>query len=449
MNFGFKLAKPAESDIGIAMRLWQSNSASWRINGNSLSQRINNHIDHLSENKADVLSGLTGIEFVRMITNDVLRWSPYKDISYMYPREATIKQCLECSKVGYHSLYFMMPWLSHCPVHSKVLIINCPKCKQSLGGFSAIQLNKCPICSVTTSKVELVRLGAYDTERWKQAFLLLDRLFKDSQRPTLYWRTHLINRWNGRADEASRLQLLPSVLVAQEELHSQKNDLLVGLKIDLVDCYQFKFELGNAVSDAPEIDKFEISAMMQVRNNVLKRANHSISKLSTCDHQLNGCLDEKLLNKNSCLYCSLRMVIRWSQLGSEIRPNEVLFNVLLMNRTRLKFYDPGLVLDANNLALGHHSRIPLWVSKIIYFVDLWMLFRQIFTQIQHYSSQELPRESLPSYMQGRHPVLHSSTGPIAYCHLFLNRDRGELIFPKSYVSKNLTLDQKLLQMSKF
>jgi len=448
MNFGFQLAKPAESDIGIAVRMWHSNRSSWRVDRTSLDQRIDSQIAHVDLPDSFRTTESKGVDFVREITYHVKGWSPYPNLRYMQRYEEPVKHCEECAKVGYHSLYFMLPWMRQCPVHKTELTKTCRQCRKKWPSRSNVNDRKCNTCTIRVSKTDLISRGAYDIAPYERSFAPLDRLFKTALRPKSYRRKHLGPRWTARADVSAKLLSIPSSLASLNRLDQAERAELTSTGVPMFDCHHFTFEFErDAEYDPYRFSRRERMAMFRVRKNVLRRAQIAISSLRTRAHRICRCEEVATFHFTPCLYCQMQLVLLGSELSEEVSSYTTVFNYDTQSLRNIRIDDPGIVRGVSLDDQAPRHCIPIWVSMIIYHVDLWMLFRQIAMQVSFYTSAENTRTSSVTLLQDEHAALQQKVCPLAYCHIYAEKGIGHLIFPKAYLEKNLAFSPDLLYLT--
>jgi hypothetical protein len=317
MNFGFKLAKPAESDLGIALRLWQSNNSSWCLDSRGISFRINHAIETVSD--LPELSGVNdgGIDLVRRVTNRVNSWVPYADLSYINQHKARIRQCRECARIAYHSLYFVMPWISKCPVHKCWLTEVCPQCGEYWYKGSGTQPTNCETCSWIVGKSKLISRSAYRTEQYVSAFMQLDSLFKEAPRYKDYDRIHINFRWSVRSDSTSKLLTIPSTLASLARTAKKDMAEMSALGINFLDCYRFEFAFeDNEKAQNSLLTLNEIAKMTVERKKILSRAKTALADLREHPHPFRTC--DRTSNGFHCLFCEMLKVVNNSQLDRAV-----------------------------------------------------------------------------------------------------------------------------------
>lgn len=448
MNFGFKLAKPAESDIGIAMRLWQSNSASWRVSSSSIDDRINAHITSSNLPAPLRITKCRGIGFVREVTNKVKSWAPHPNIRYMLRLGEPVKQCKNCAKLGYHSVYFMLPWLQSCPVHLTPLKEFCETCGHRWPNKSNVSTRNCEGCSARTLKSDLVSRKAYNVADYERGLAPLEKLLTSAIRSKSYRRKHAGHLWTARADESAKLLSIPSTLVYLNQFSEIEKSELIALGVPVFDCYHYTFDLEFNTKENPyRFTKQERLNIAKVRKKILKKAKLAISNLRDEAHRYCRCKEFDMRNFTPCLYCEMLRVLLSSDLTNGVSSRRALFNHGLRLRQNIKIDDPGIVRE---ITLSHSETgycIPLWISMIIYSVDLWMIFRQIAICTSYYSSTNSSKTSLVTMLQDEHRVLQVGLGPLAHFHIYIKDDKGHLIFPKSYLDRNLEFSEELLYLT--
>ena len=448
MNFGFQLAKPAESDIGIAVRMWHSNRSTWRVDRTSLDHRIDSQIPHMDLPDSFRTSEYKGVDFVRELTNHVKGWLPYPDLSYMQRREEPVKHCEECAKVGYHSLYFMLPWMRQCPVHKTDLTSTCRQCRKKWPSRSNVNDRKCDACTIRVPKIDLISRGAYDIAPYERSFAPLDSLFKTAPRHKSYRRKHLGPRWTARGDVSAKLLSIPSSLASLNRIDQAERAELTSIGVPIFECHHFTFEFErDAEYDPYRFSRRERIAMFRVRKNVLRRARIAISSLRKSAHRICRCEDVTSTHFIPCLYCQMQLVLLVSGLNEEVSSYTTVFNYDNQSLRNIRIDDPGIVRGISLDDQAPRHCIPIWVSMIIYHVDLWMLFRQIAMHVSFYSSLGNTRISSVTLLQEEHAALQQRVCPLASCHIYAEKGIGHLIFPKDYLDKDLAFSPDLLYLT--
>jgi hypothetical protein len=143
----------------------------------------------------------------------------------------------------------------------------------------------------------------------------------------------------------------------------------------------------------------------------------------------------------------MQLVLLVSGLNEEVSSYTTVFNYDNQSLRNIRIDDPGIVRGISLDDQAPRHCIPIWVSMIIYHVDLWMLFRQIAMHVSFYSSLGNTRISSVTLLQEEHAALQQRVCPLASCHIYAEKGIGHLIFPKDYLDKDLAFSPDLLYLT--
>jgi len=92
------------------------------------------------------------------------------------------RNCETCSKSGYHSMLFEVPWIKTCPLHGCKLIDKCPMCDQRWPSWSKLKTKRCSCCGSALSFGQLKDFGAFQENTDYSAFQICSDLIKQHDR---------------------------------------------------------------------------------------------------------------------------------------------------------------------------------------------------------------------------------------------------------------------------
>lgn len=455
MMLGLKLAKHGESHLGIGLRLWLANRSEWKLDYISLTERINNGIgrDKFLDS-VRIASGKQGVELIKDITSSVT------DITY--PHESNrniveseqIKQCQRCSQIGYHSHYFNHPWLRKCPVHNKTLTTHCSSCGEPWSTLSKIQTRQCRDCGIRLSARELSERNAYDCVPYENAFKPFDDLFSAVPNVLYCERVHESYLRDARSDEGCRKLAYASAVADINNRSELERKHLCDAGVSLHDCLKFKFNLvstENHSSVHQALSRSEKRMMVQTRLSVLKKAYKLLA--SECmkhnNHRLESCQHAFRFDSSPCEYCATWYALKYSRLAvSHASPMNPLFRFNIPFSYPVETRDPGFAKLLIEPETYGRYEVPLWISQIIYHMDLWSYVLQIHTLTKHYLEVDETQSLVSkSYMQGKHSIFSPDTKYLSHCYFFKEEELGYLILQAEFLRKELPVRRNFLTLT--
>lgn len=146
VNIGHRFARPYESEYAMIRRClvvnpgipWSSIQRSLRV-AQSMTRSVSERLRNL-QHDPELLKSL-----------EELRTTSYQ------------RQCPECAQQLYHTHIFVLPWLTHCPLHHCTLRETCPHCRQPWPDIKSLETRDCPYCGVlNATRLEISRLQDID-----------------------------------------------------------------------------------------------------------------------------------------------------------------------------------------------------------------------------------------------------------------------------------------------
>jgi len=72
----------------------------------------------------------------------------FSDFQEIYQYINYRRQCPQCAKLLYHSSIYILPWITHCPIHKCPLTTICLKCNRPWPSTNEIAKRDCPDCGI-------------------------------------------------------------------------------------------------------------------------------------------------------------------------------------------------------------------------------------------------------------------------------------------------------------
>ncbi len=452
MNLGLVLAKPGESDLGIAMRLWVTNRGAWNLNQKSWDKRLSETklINQISQKKI-----ILKIRQDTSITNVNQYYQPKffdKNISkklldkqfYNKP----LRNCWKCSERGYHSFLYNYPWLVHCPVHHERLSTHCPKCSKPWPTFSNIYQRRCSCCGIRKSLEDLIDVNSFDAEKYEKHIPELINFFDREISTFSENRSYIFSHRTHHNQNFAKCNMYPSVLAKHHKLSTKDRENLESIGLPFHTCTHRSFKLNKTRSlSSNYASRKNLDLIRQSRNRVFELAIDRLSLQSS--HNLGTCDKNDTHHHYECLYCE-----SWKQLRkgfkreiTERLGDEVLFIYETPFTRGIEVIDPGVISTISDLKTGENYLIPDFIKSTIYEIELWLCIKKMIAQIRYYLNDDSkPEESFVSCEHIDKKILSHDMHHFAHFNFVKSKENCELYFPKAYADSSIHMSDELLAL---
>lgn len=434
MNFGLALAKPGESNLGLAARLWQANLGAWRLDSVFINQRIAQEIarNHRKE-FVEVDGSLNGLAAIKAFERHHFPDEPRADLPAGIGSTKSVRQCFVCAQARYHSLYFNTPWIEQCPIHNSPLLTSCPTCSKKWPEADDVHKRTCDTCGIRRKSGSPTKLELFGSDEY-DAFKELDVYFSHSVNIGIPESIHLRHLSTARLDEYAKTQLYPSVLAAH--YYSDQNlgtpiPEVIAPKIHTCEHKRFKFKPAEGwnvyVSDS------QMKKMGQIRQKVVKAVTQKIQQLA--DHPIGSCEQNENDGRFECVYCDCHNQIDLAFYHHAGR-NQPLADYYLRNLGKERYSDPGLfqvIKDRNSKRI---FAVPPAIQWFLYELDVLSCVKRLILQLHYLKSPQedvfnnVERPDETSLLGGHSPFTNYYYFVIEgdYCHLYYPSEYRESRF---------------------
>lgn len=447
MNLGLTLIKPAESDLGIAMRLWLANRATWTLSPSGWRQRVAAGIASNPELKRLTLpQNVRGLNAVRYLEAH-LQGRNTKMYLGLAGHSFSHRNCPECAWVGYHCIYFDYPWLARCPIHNKALVSNCPDCGSPWPSANDVHTRKCDCCGIRKPIEKIIENGGFDTDNFRLKITRLVAFFSSTIECLQSRRSFNLYVQAEHNDQFARTLVFPSVLASQLSLSESELQYLKDLGLAPQDCH--KKSVDAKAKTRPLLtclDLKESSAIHRCRNRIFRLVNRALKHHS--GHRLGACQRNEIHRHFECVYCeSWRQWNKGFERHIENNTSQYMFTYHLPFARRVNVRDPGLVTSLYDYGSSTEYQVPERTQRLIYQVELWLCFRKMMSQVEFYLSHPFDlKQSYASYRESDRAYLSHEHHHFGYFYFVKQADHINLVFPKSYVDANLNNNEELLSL---
>lgn len=433
MNFGLALAKPGESELGLAARLWDANFAAWRLDSTQLDQRIDMEVArHYAKEFKQLEGNPKGLAAVQAFERLRFPERPWGAAPSGLPMAKQTRQCVVCAKEHYHSWYFNTPWLDDCPIHGSPLLTQCPTCHKDWPNADSIHKRTCHTCGIRRKSGEplsLERLAAQEFDVIRE----LDVFFSESLTLASPDWNHLFHLFEGRNDEFSKTRLYPSVLAAHR--YAKASDWCDSLAIgsSLMPCKHTRFTLSRVTDCHHYIADTHLPKMASIRKKVIQKGLDSLQCLS--DHTLGQCDRHPTTYRYECLACECADHIKHAVFREVGRRSPMVVSHPRSHGSE-RFFDPGLVQSIHDRTSGQWFRVPDTIMWTIYELDVLSVLKRL---VLHVRCAANPNLEYQSTRPGCHSnVLFRPYAPYSNAYFFVLEGRQcHLYYPCEYEDDTL------------
>ena len=444
MNLGLALAKPAESDLGLAMRLWMVNRGAWKLVPQNWEERVSSLIAKDPKFKSFAIPrGKKGLNRIRELQAQLLSTNsaPVSLQMKRVCRTTGHRNCHKCATMGYHCAYFDYPWLECCPVHELPLLTCCPDCSLPWPMAMEVFRRDCSTCGIREPIEFYLKHGAFDVEPFTQQITPLQSLFSTPINLVHVDRRYLFGQRTDRNDRFAQTLSFPSVLATYKGAGNEQSRLSrLGLSIH--DCYQRHIDVVE-LGDRPSyvIEETHVGLMTRCRLRVLRLGIRVLR--AQAGHALGSCATDSLHRHYQCVYCeSWRQWTRGFEPMVEEHPQQAMLTYHPPYTRRVSVPDPGLVTELYDHESGKRYQLPRRIQGLIYQLELWLCFRKLVAQIQYYLDQTVDvKLSVASRSEPERVFMSHHHHHFAYFYFVRSDNRFSLIFPKAYACTDLLSEE--------
>lgn len=448
MNLGLTLIKPAESDLGIAMRLWLANRATWSLSPSGWEQRVAAGIASNPElNRLSLPQHLRGLRAVRYLQahlqgDEVCAHIGLGGLSHSH------RNCPDCARVGYHCVYFDYPWLQHCPIHKEALVEKCPDCGSTWPSAIDVHARRCDCCGIRKPIEKLIENGGFDIDKFSLKVAPLAAFFSSKIECLHVKRSFNMYVQVEQYNQFARMLTFPSVLASHIDINESKLRSLNDLGLDLQACHT-KLVNAKAITNPllmSCLSHTELGMIHRCRNRIFRLVNKALKHYS--DHVLGTCPRNETHRHFNCVYCeSWRQWNKGFERQVETNTSQSMLTYHPPFARRVSVRDPGLVTSLYDYNSSTEYQVPERTQRLIYQIELWLCFRKMMSQVAFYLSRPFDlRQSYASYRASDRAYLSHEHHHFAYFYFVKQAGRINLIFPKSYVDANLNDNEQLLSL---
>ena len=433
MNLGLALAKPGESALGLASRLWQANLASWRLDSTFIDHRIDRGIAQQYKNEFTNLEGNPkGLAAIRAFEQLRFPDIPRARIPKGLRGTEAVRQCQTCAINRYHSLYFNTPWIDECPVHDEPLLTECPACRKAWPNADDVHKRTCDICGIrrnsgSPTRLEMFGAPEYDVVRG------LDTFFSQTINTGIARCNHIDAQWTGRTNGVAKALLYPSVLAAH--CFGKSSDWIAPVPVEAMiqPCKHKRFKYKSAGYWNIEVTDDQIKKMSRIRQRVIDQALDRIQALA--DHPIGSCEQDPNNGHYDCVYCDMSQQVTFSIYRHAGRRQPLACHDLIRNR-KVRFSDPGLFQTVDDRQSKRVFKIPPSIQWLLYELDVLSNIKQLVLNVQighakhremvigdHSESQSLLLGGYASFTNDYSFVVDGE-----YCHLYYPEEYEDASF---------------------
>jgi len=447
MNLGLALIKPAESDLGVAMRLWLVNRATWKLTPLGWNQRVAAGIASNPDlKKLPLTDNAKGLRAVRQLQALLCEQDSTTDLR-LAGRHYFRRNCPECARAGYHCVYFDYPWLQRCPVHKKALVRHCPDCGKLWPSAIDVHSRQCDCCGIRKPIEKLMEHGSFEIAKFTSIITPLISFFTTQIKSLQIKRSFNFHIETESHDRFARTLSFPSVLAKHAGLSKSTKQPLVNLGLDLQPCYIKRvaleeITLPTLICHGDE----ERKIVNKCRARISRLVNRALKRIA--GHNLGTC-DRNVIHRHfNCVYCeSWRQWNQGFERNVEIDTNQSMFTYHPPFARRVSVRDPGLVISLFDYESSTYYRVPVRIQRLIYQIELWLCFRKMIAQIEFYLRRPFdPKQSYASYSGPDRDYLSHEQHHFGYFYFVKQSDHTHLIFPKAYADDDLNNSERLLSL---
>lgn len=452
MNLGLGMAKPGESDLGLAMRLWYANRAVWNKSSQSWDTRVRHATQSIGNRDGHSSEGASGLQLAVNLHAKAANVLPFLEpasLGTQWPRSKCRRQCLACAEHGFHTFLFDYPWMSRCPVHDIDLTDRCPTCHDLWPTAAGVASRKCKVCGTHRELDDLISDGAFDTAPYIEKLEPYLTFFEAKISFFVERRSYPFDCRRPRESQVAQRHLLPSIIRSQQSVKIMNDKCMSEMGINLLACQHHAVTLSS--EDNPPArsgGKIDISAMASSRRRVYNRANKALKQCA--NHKIGSCKTDERLGHFLCVHCE-----SWRQLNLGFRPalsNRGDVDVMQYSPPfthKISVIDPGLITSIYDPKTHLTHSIDGKTSTLIYETELWLSIHKMVAQVDFYlkssatADQHFQNHSSPFTLFLSHAYHH-------FGHFFFvkNASGCELVFPKAYLSNDFNDQAQLLSILK-
>ncbi len=168
-NTGMSLRRPGESLYSMYRRFLIVNKGS--IFNSQTSRKA--LIELANVTLGDYDASLRSVELFSRIECEIVGVNSLAKSSMLSPITffaKSIKNCDECSKIGFHSELYNLPWITRCPVHKTDLSTRCGTCNKVWPVVSKLLGSDCETCGVKITFSKLCERNAFTSDNRFKSF---------------------------------------------------------------------------------------------------------------------------------------------------------------------------------------------------------------------------------------------------------------------------------------
>ena len=169
LNTGLFLQKKGESQYGMFRRFLIANNTYGLA---SISKRLTEQYENL--HGALLVPHNKRCQMVQYLECNVIRIKGLSNKSTPSDVVKIKRNCPSCAQIGFHSDAHNCNWLLSCPVHKIPILDECPKCSSVWPTRSELMAKKCNVCGVKLSIQQLVKAGAFNDTNFEDFQFLTD-----------------------------------------------------------------------------------------------------------------------------------------------------------------------------------------------------------------------------------------------------------------------------------
>ncbi|GAA6137530.1 hypothetical protein NBRC116583_12770 [Arenicella sp. 4NH20-0111] len=428
MNFGLALAKPGESSLGLAGRLWQANLGAWRFDSVFINQRIDQEIaqNHRKEFKG-IGDDAKGLDALKAFERHHFPDQPRANLPRYLKTTKAVRHCFVCAQSRYHSIYFNMPWIEECPIHEGPLLIVCPTCNKQWPSADDVHKRVCETCGIRRKSGSPTRLELFGSDEY-EVIRELDVFFSQEINIGKPEWIHMRHLSTPRIDMFAKTLLYPSVLVAHLSEKGSRPRIPEAIDPSIQLCQHKRFKFKPAVNWNEYICDEKIKKMGQIRQKAIRSVLKNFQKL--VDHPLGSCERDEGTGRFKCIDCECHWQISSAFYEYASRHNP-LASYYLPGIGKERFLDPGLVQVIRDTRSERFFRVPDSIQWLLYELDIKSCIRRLALQL--YYSNPSKRSSLGIDQQIEDDVLCASQSPYTnYYYFVIEGDYCHLYYPNEY-----------------
>ena len=294
-----------------------------------------------------------------------------------------IRNCPDCACSCFHSDFYQLTWLTHCPIHNKPITTKCPSCNQSWPLPSKIKQRKCKVCGTTHHWGGLKKANAFDmTNTCNEKLSVLDNLINTYRKVVkgkivnLYMPNNLMS---SHSSISIGNELFPSMIVTIDPTLSH---IFCEYGIKLHKIYTSKYTISR-----------QAEPLFQDHYYFYYEKNLQLTEAKECRQEVNVIINKQIINRFrinvlnfpkrfyfgdlSCLQDINRLpalaLYVWNNL---IEGNGFLGgNVFQVLQPPIPCLIKTLTFDDGEAEYNYN--VPMEVQTIVYKFDLWRVFTHI------------------------------------------------------------------------